>query len=658
MSLNRLLGVVLLVVAAPFVNTTAANAATTPLPPLLVDPEEPIVFPADAGVIDVTKAPYNAKGDGKTDDSDAIQKALDDHPSNNRIIYLPNGTYLVSHQIEFGLSRRMHPGMKIDGRDGKHQRLTILQGQTRDKTIIKLADNCPEFQAAGINEKEKDLGRPIVRGVVWTGENVAQHFRNAIRNLTVDTGKGNPGAAGVQFNASNQGCMHAVKIVSGDSQGGIGLDIGFTGDSGPAVVRHIEVIGFDYGIWASNLNSFTVWDVKLKGQKKAGIRAPFEVLMLHRVRSDNAVPALWTGPRWSHFVTLIDAELTGGAKDQPAILIEGKLNDTHAFARNVKVGGYGQSVKVASDEKLNVTGDIDEFSRGPIAKAFPDCVARTLNLPVKDAPAVPWGDPAKDWTNVITHGAIGDGKNDDTAAVQKAIDSGAKVVYFPGGKQYECKKISLRANVQRLIACEAYLSAEISVEDGKAPAVVIERFMPSWDKGDHGMVIHQRSKRALIIRDLSGETHQDESGDIFIDDICGGLFMNKPGASAWCRYFNYEVHPGLGLINNGGNLWIMGSKIEHPNPQVELLNGSRTEILGAMWYAGFEDVVIKPGMRIVDSAVSLVAHRQHSFGKGRWKNWIEVERKGEKYLWTDWALDGLTTATQADLDAVKKLKKP
>ena len=113
----------------------------------------------------------------------------------------------------------------------------------------------------------------------------------------------------------------------------------------------------------------------------------------------------------------------------------------------------------------------------------------------------------------------------------------------------------------------------------------------------------------------------------------------------------------LGLINNGGNLWIMGSKIEHPNPQVELLNGSRTEIFGAMWYAGFGDVVIKPGMRIVDSAVTLVAHRQHSFGSGRWKNWVEVERKGEKFLWTDWALDGLTTATQADLDAVKKMGK-
>jgi len=184
-----------LCVLIPIVAASAAVAAVVPLPPLLVDPEEPIVFPADAGVIDVTKAQYNAKGDGKSDDSDAIQRALDGPPSKNRIIYLPNGTYLMSHQIEFGLSRRFHPDKKIHVRDPSHQRLTILQGQTRDKTIIKLADNCPEFQKTGIQPKEEDIGRPLVRGVVWTGENVAQHFRNAIRNLTVDTGKGNPGAA-------------------------------------------------------------------------------------------------------------------------------------------------------------------------------------------------------------------------------------------------------------------------------------------------------------------------------------------------------------------------------------------------------------------------------------------------------------------------------
>jgi hypothetical protein len=179
----------------------------------------------------------------------------------------------------------------------------------------------------------------------------------------VNTGHGNPGVAGIQFNASNQGCLHAVKIISGDGGGAIGLDIGFTGDSGPATVRHLEVIGFDYGIWASNLNSFTLWDVSLKNQRKAGVRAPFDVLMLHRVRSVNSVPALWIGNRWSSFVTLIDGDFSGGSPDAPAILIDGKPEEKHLFARNVRVRGYGTSVQSTGDPSRTVRGDLDEYSR-------------------------------------------------------------------------------------------------------------------------------------------------------------------------------------------------------------------------------------------------------------------------------------------------------
>lgn len=619
--------------------------------------EEAVVFPADAGVIDVTKAPYNAKGDGATDDSDAIQKALDDYPSQNRIIYLPNGTYLISHQIEWGISRRFHPDKKIDGLDPLHQRLTILQGQSRTKTILKLKDSCAEFQKVGLVPQNEDIGRPIARGVLWTGENVAQHFRNAIRNLTIDTGRGNPGAAGVQFNASNQGCMHEVTIKSGDGQGAIGLDIGWTGDSGPACVRHISVEGFDYGVWACNLNSFTIWDVHLKGQKKAGIRVPYDMLIAHRIRSENRVPALWMGNRWSSFVTLVDARLTGGAPDQPAILIDGSPKEKHFFGRDIQVAGYGLTVKSTANNHLCLNGPIEEYSHGPKSSAFAECVTATLRLPVKEEPEIPWGDVKKDWANVVTFGAKGDQKTDDTAAVQKAIDSGAKTVYFPGGKKgYDCKTLYLRGNVARFIACEAYINAEIIVQDGSAPAVVLERFMPSWDSV-RSVVVRQRSKRPIVVRDVIGTVYQESMGDVFINDVCGGLFMTKPGASTWCRYFNYEKDPGPGIVNNGGNLWIMGSKVEHPTPQVELLNGSKSEIFGAMWYAGFGDVVEKPGMHVVDSAVSLVGHRQHSFGTGTWKNWIVIERGGKTLVWSNWALDFLSTATQNDLDAVAKRKQ-
>src|SRR5690242_1532715 len=60
-----------------------------------------MTFPADAGVIDVTQPPYNARRDGRTDDTAAIQKALDDHPNQGAILFLPIGTYLVSDTLKW-----------------------------------------------------------------------------------------------------------------------------------------------------------------------------------------------------------------------------------------------------------------------------------------------------------------------------------------------------------------------------------------------------------------------------------------------------------------------------------------------------------------------------------------------------------------------------
>ena len=48
-----------------------------------------VEFPMGSKIVNVTKDPYFAKGDGKNDDTEAIQKALNDHPDGDYIIYLP-----------------------------------------------------------------------------------------------------------------------------------------------------------------------------------------------------------------------------------------------------------------------------------------------------------------------------------------------------------------------------------------------------------------------------------------------------------------------------------------------------------------------------------------------------------------------------------------
>ena len=135
------------------------------------------------GVIDITKPPYNADNTGKTDVSDILTRALQDNLANSwstRIIYLPDGVYLVSKTVKTRGQGSVGP---------------CLQGQSRKGTIIRLKDGTWPT-------KEKDR-----HWVLWTGDGAAQCFNRILRNFTVSTGKDNDGASGMWFYAHNQGSM-------------------------------------------------------------------------------------------------------------------------------------------------------------------------------------------------------------------------------------------------------------------------------------------------------------------------------------------------------------------------------------------------------------------------------------------------------------------
>jgi polygalacturonase len=62
-------------------------------------PPQNIVYPADANMLNVRN--YGAKGDGVTDDTAAIRRAVQGNLTNHRTLFFPAGTYLVTDMIEW-----------------------------------------------------------------------------------------------------------------------------------------------------------------------------------------------------------------------------------------------------------------------------------------------------------------------------------------------------------------------------------------------------------------------------------------------------------------------------------------------------------------------------------------------------------------------------
>jgi Pectate lyase superfamily protein len=180
-------------------------------------------FPADVGWINV-KTDFGAKGDGKTDDTAAIQQALRSVASQYTRplqIYFPKGTYLVSDTLQWPT--------------GPQVCCTVFQGQGRKHTIIRLRDSAPGFA---------DQNQP--KALIRTKQGNAA-FRNYIRDLTLNTGKGNPAAIGIDYISNNRGAIEDVTIRSGDGAGKAGLAM-IRPWPGPALIKNLYVEGFDYGI--------------------------------------------------------------------------------------------------------------------------------------------------------------------------------------------------------------------------------------------------------------------------------------------------------------------------------------------------------------------------------------------------------------------------
>ncbi len=148
------------------------------------------------GVVDVRQAPYNAKGDGVTDDTHAFQLALQDLQLNgwtNGLLLVPEGNYVVSDTLLVGKSAS---GFDLVGEgSGKSQ---IFWSGTEGAVLDFAGVYHGEIRGIGINltaGAKADIGLRIRALSYW--DTITLHWaaafggsRNSIADVSIDGSAG------------------------------------------------------------------------------------------------------------------------------------------------------------------------------------------------------------------------------------------------------------------------------------------------------------------------------------------------------------------------------------------------------------------------------------------------------------------------------------
>ena len=550
---------------------------------LLGSEEWNFIPPADSGVINVKD--HGVKGDGVTDDTEAIRKVISDHINKSRyrcnpFFYFPEGTYLVSGPIE---SRSGDPANIKKGKEwsaGWRSFLTLV-GQSRSKTIIKLKDNADGYGDANKKKWLIATGSESDKKTNFHGGG-NRAFRHGVYNLTVDVGQNNPGAIGIDFLANNRGSIDGVTIRAPKGSGHTGIAL-TRNWPGPAFVNDVLIDGFARGIEASHFQyGMSFENISLRNQEQIAVKNNQNVLTFRKLDYEGNVQ-FYESPSDAGMLTLLDSSIRNKGDKETAIIARGFVN-----LRRVKFSGFTKIVDDTSKNNKDLpansegTTEVGEFDLG--VTYAESGKAKSLNLEIEDIPYTRPPNNVK-WTYAGTSGE----------ELQKAIDDGAEYIFIkPLNTVKVTKPVIIRNKVKLIYGMSGMISAQkgstaVIIEDGASPVIAFENIFIQ------GLVKNTSSRTFVMNKGdfHEGGYHATGTGKTHIIDVIGRGYKIGPKHTFYGRQVNSEFGSEPLFINEGKSV-ILSFKMESStrNSKKKILgtpsflnkNGGELEVFGGLLY--------------------------------------------------------------------------
>jgi hypothetical protein len=409
----------------------------------------------DSAAVYLTPEHFHIRGDGKADDSAAIQAAIDklQETKGEGIVFIPEGRYRVTRTIY------LWPGIRLIGYGAK-------------RPVFVLADESPGYRNgiaymfffAGARPRPANVSPsrqggtgyhtpPTPPGVVPSSTLVPDAnpgtFYSAMSNVDFEIGTGNAGAVAIRFHAAQHTFLSHIDFNIGS---------GFAGVHEVAnEAEDLHFHGGQFGIMARKPSpawQFTLIDSTFDGQREAAIRENEAGLTLVHDSFSNVPTAISIDPHYSDQLWIKDSRFDNISG--PAVVISNEnsrmteINFEHVVCSHVpvfaKLRESGREFRQAAE-----IYQVGIFSHG-LSLAYPGGAAEIktryessalASNPAESSPAIRPLPAADSWVNIHTLGVAGDGVTDDTTALQNAINE-HQVLYLPSGRYVVHDTLTLR----------------------------------------------------------------------------------------------------------------------------------------------------------------------------------------------------------------------